>query len=186
MYKQAEYETLRATIRERGSVRMWVILAGLVAWGALTLALNAWEFPRAVTLVPFLILAATFEISFFIHTGVERVGRYLQVFYEDEAASSDWRGWENTVMGYGKNNPGRSDPLFITLFAGAAAVNFFASFPGGPLGGETAIDSVWIVVSFVAHVILAWRLVVARRLAANQRAVDLERFRLLKTTPVSN
>ena len=36
----------------------------------------------ALTLVPFLAIAATFEISFFIHMGVERVGRYLQVLYE--------------------------------------------------------------------------------------------------------
>ena len=35
-----------------------------------------------LTLVPFLAIAATFEISFFIHMGIERVGRYLQVLYE--------------------------------------------------------------------------------------------------------
>ena len=47
----------------------------------------------ALILVPFLAIAATFEISFFIHTGVERVGRYLQVLYEPEG-----QGWENTVI----------------------------------------------------------------------------------------
>jgi hypothetical protein len=179
MYKIAEYETLRATIRERGSVRMCAILAGLAAWGALTLALNAWEFPRAVTLVPFLVLAATFEISFFIHTGVERVGRYLQVFYEDAGES---KGWENTVMAYGQNNPGGLDPLFITLFACAAAVNFLASIPSG---ADAAIDVGWIGISLVAHVIFGWRLATARRLAASQRVLDLERFRSLRNPPVS-
>ena len=36
-----EYRTLRDTIRERGTARVWVFLAGLVAWGALTIATAA-------------------------------------------------------------------------------------------------------------------------------------------------
>ena len=35
------------------------------------------------TLVPLLVLAAAFECVFALHVGIERVGRYLQVFYED-------------------------------------------------------------------------------------------------------
>ena len=77
MFRIAEYEALRSTIRERGSVRMCLILVGVLAWGVLTLALNASEFDRAATLVPLMVLTTTFEISFFIHTGVERWGRYL-------------------------------------------------------------------------------------------------------------
>jgi hypothetical protein len=198
MCKIAEYEALRATIRERGTARMCLILAGLIAWGALTLALNASEFERAVTLVPFLVLAATFEISFFIHTGVERIGRYLQVFYENEGPApserpstssgrpepvesrSESRGWENTVMAYGRNNPGGLDPLFVTLFACVAAVNFVACFP------SAARHPGWVGISLAAHLIFGWRLVTARRRSANQRAVDLDRFRALKDLPPSN
>ena len=112
MFRIAEYEALRSTIRERGSVRMCLILVGVIAWGVLTLALNASEFERAATLVPLMVLITTFEISFFIHTGVERVGRYLQVFYEDsemfdedserpapsEPRGGGSKGWENIVM----------------------------------------------------------------------------------------
>jgi hypothetical protein len=174
MFKIAEYEALRATIRERGTLRMCVILAGFIVWGALTLALNASEFERAVTLVPLLVLAAAFEISFFIHTGVERVGRYLQVYYEEN------EGWEHTIMAYGRNNPGGSDALFITLFAVTAGINFLGSFP-------TAARHVgWIGISFIAHLVFGWRLVTARRLSAGQRALDLDRFRALKDPPVSN
>ena len=36
-----EYRALRDTIRERGTARIWVFLAGLVAWGALTTATAA-------------------------------------------------------------------------------------------------------------------------------------------------
>jgi hypothetical protein len=166
MFKIAEYEALRATIRERGTARMCLILAGIIAWGVLTLALNASEFERAATLVPLLVLATTFEISFFIHTGVERVGRYLQVFYDDE--------WESTAMAYGQRTPGGPSPLFITLFAIVAFVNFAASLlaanrhPG------------WIGISFIAHLVFGWRLVSANRIAAGQRALDLDRFRSLK------
>ena len=35
---QEEYRALRATIRERGTARVWVFIAGIVAWGAITVA----------------------------------------------------------------------------------------------------------------------------------------------------
>jgi hypothetical protein len=174
MYKIAEYEALRATIRERGTARVCLILAGVIAWSALTLALNASEFERAATLVPLIVLAATFETSFFIHTGVERVGRYLQVFYEDEP------GWEQIVMAYGQRNPGGADPLFTTLFAIIALVNFAASLPAA------SRHPGWVAISLVAHVVFTWRLFSARGTAARQRALDLDRFRALRTAPPSN
>ena len=175
MDKIAEYKALRATIRERGTARMCLILTGLIAWAVLTLALNASEFERAAALVPFTVLAATFEISFFIHTGVERVGRYLQVFYEEG------EGWESTIMAYARNHPGGgTHPLFVTLFALIALVNFAAALP------TAARHPGWIGISLVAHVAFGWRIVSARQRAGLQRAVDLDRFRLLKNAPPSN
>ena len=175
----AEYEALRATIRERGTVRMWVILVGLLSWGALAIGLSAVDAQGALTLVPLLALATTFEISFFIHTGVERVGRYLQVYYEEAG-----QGWEHTVMVYGKTFPGGADPMFIALFSITATVNFLGSLPV-----DTRRPG-WIVLSLVAHLILGWRFLTARRLAATQRGLDLERFNALKktapTAPISN
>lgn len=176
---QAEYQALSATIRERGSVRMWVILAGLLGWGALAVGLWAVEAQGALTLVPILIVTATFEISFFIHTGVERVGRYLQVYHEE-----DGRGWEQTVMAYGKNFPGGADPLFVPLFSVVAIVSFLST--------QTAATRRpgWIVLSLLAHLMLGWRFLTARRLSATQRALDLERFTSLKkgasSFPISN
>jgi hypothetical protein len=174
MYKIAEYEALRATIRERGTARMCLILAGVIAWSVLTLALNASEFERAATLVPLMVLAATFEISFFLHTGVERVGRYLQVFHEDEP------GWEHIAMAYGQRNPGGADPLFTTLFAVVALVNFAASLPAATRHPG------WVGISLVAHVVFCWRLFSTRGKSARQRALDLDRFRALKNPPPSN
>jgi hypothetical protein len=179
MNNVAEYEALRATIRERGSVRMCLIQAGVIAWGALLLALNATDLERAASLVPLLVLVATFEIAFFVHTGVERVGRYIQVFYEDEAGAEP-KGWENTVMAYGRNNPAGLDPLFVTLFSMIAAINFLGSFP------MAARHPGWIGISLIAHLIFGWRLVNARRLAASQRALDLQRFLAIKNPHASN
>ena len=94
----AEFEALRATIRERGTARLYVVIAGLASWSALAIALLAADLVGSITLAPLLVLAATFEINFFVHTGVERIGRYIQVFYEERAATN---GWETTAMNYG-------------------------------------------------------------------------------------
>ena len=100
---QAEYQALRDTIRERGTARLCAVLGGLVAWGALAMALVIAELkaarrPGALRSS----LSRTFEINFFIHTGVERVGRYLQVFYEERAGAT---GWETIAMSYGAKFP---------------------------------------------------------------------------------
>ena len=70
--------------------------------------------------------------------------------------------------------------VFVTLFAIIAIVDFLGSFQ------TAARHPGWIVISFVAHLIFGWRLVVARRASAAQRAGDLERFRALRNPPVSN
>ena len=107
-----EYSALRATIRERGTARVWVFLAGLAIWAALTVATAALASLPVATLLPLLTLAATFEIVFALHTGVERIGRYIQVFFEAPGE----RSWEHTAMAYGRMFPGGgSDPLFTVV-----------------------------------------------------------------------
>ena len=58
------------TIRERGTARHWVVIAGLGVWAALALASAVIALP-ALTLVPLLVLVASFEVIFTLHTGVE-------------------------------------------------------------------------------------------------------------------
>ena len=70
----AEYAALRATIRERGTARMVVLIIGFAAWGALAIGVALSQLEGAVVLVPFVILVAAFEINFFLHIGVERIG----------------------------------------------------------------------------------------------------------------
>jgi hypothetical protein len=166
-----EYRALRETIRERGTARIWVVLAGLAAWAGLAIATIAWApFPVA-SLFPLLVLAAAFEGVFALHTGVERIGRYVQVFYEDDEST---RQWEGQAMAYGSRFPGGAvDPLFVALFGLATLLNFV------PVVLVAAVAIEYIVVG-AFHVLMLARLGVARRHAARQRAIDLERFRQLR------
>ena len=167
----AEYAALRGTIRERGTVRVCAVLIGLSVWGTLVTAVLVTSLRAPALLVPFIILVATFEINFFVHTGVERIGRYLQVFYEEQTGT---RGWETTTMSYGSRFPsGGLDPLFSIVFFAATLLNFLGFLtlpPARPIA--TAI-------SLFAHLTFTYRIVVARRASAAQRALDLERFRNL-------
>jgi hypothetical protein len=167
-----EFRALRATIRERGTARVWLALAGLLGWAALTVATTALFPLPVVTLIPLLVLAGTFEIVYTLHVAVERIGRYLQVFFEDQA---DDPGWESRVMAFGQRfAAGGGDPLFAPIFGIAAACNFVPVLLAQPETVESvAIGSL--------HLLFLARLTLARRFAARQRPLDLERFRQLKS-----
>jgi hypothetical protein len=167
---QTEYQALRDTIRERGTARLCAVLVGLAAWGALAIGLLITELEGAITLVPFVVLVATFELNFFIHTGVERIGRYLQVFFEERTGAI---GWETTAMNYGAKFPSGLDPLFAIVFGSAAILNFLSALPVAERRPG------WMVLSFLAHLAFGYRIVAARKLARAQRALDLDRFRSL-------
>jgi hypothetical protein len=167
-----EYQALRATIRERGSLRVGLILAGIAVWAALTVGIATLDLPAWVTLAPLLVLSAAFEVVFALHVGVERVGRYLQVFYEEAAGEA---GWEAQIMEFGRRFPGGgTDPLCCRIFWLATAVNLLPVFRTPRLIGCGLLG--------LAHVVFAGRVVKARQVAAGQRPIDLERFRQLKAS----
>lgn len=168
-----EYKALRDTIRERSTARLWIALVGVGGWAGILLVTAAFVDLPVATLVPLLILGLTFELVYGIHTAVERVGRYVQVFFED--ASQD-RGWEHQAMEYGRRFPGSgTDPLFCGVFWGATLLNLIPAAIVTPSPGAAE----WTVVG-VAHVAFAARVLRARQRAGTQRAVDLERFAQLK------
>ena len=159
-----EYRALRDTIRERGTARIWVFLAGLVAWGALTTATAALAALPVATFLPLLILAATFESVFGLHVGVERIGRYVQVFLERDG------GWEHVAMAVGRPLKGTgSDPLFTAHFIIAVLLNTVPALLAQPLAIE-----VWVVLT--VHALVIVRILLAHRVAKHQRASDLKRF----------
>jgi hypothetical protein len=165
--EQEEYAALRATIRERGTARPWLALAGLAAWAALVAANTAVSAPPVASIVPLLVLAAAFECVFAVHIGVERIGRYLQVFHEDR--------WEQTAMAFGRpTGVVRLDALFSIPFGLATLINMLPALVQGPTTEE-------LVFVGGAHALLIVRIVVAKAASAKQREIELKRFQELKS-----
>jgi hypothetical protein len=171
-----EYRALRATIRERGTTRVWVFAVGLIAWSGLTVATAGLGGIPVAALVPLIVLAGTFEAVFALHIGVERVGRYVQAVYEETAAGSDEgprpsNQWEHAISAFGRGVPGSAtDPLFGWIFAAATLLNFVPVMMAAPVAVEVyAIGG--------AHLLFVARLAIARRAATRQRGVELARFR---------
>jgi hypothetical protein len=166
----AEYTVLRQTIAARGTTRMVLLPATLAAWGVLTLAiLFMGQFPVA-SLVSLAVLVGGFEAIHALHVGVERIGRYLQVYYE---GPSDGPRWETTVTAVGPSLPGGGiDPLFSFVFACATFINVIPALLPSPTRLELGIIG-------VLHLLFVIRVVRARGAAARQRAVELETFRAI-------
>ena len=168
--QQEEYRALRQTISQRGTAKAWILVTGMIGWGALTMATAALAQLPVATFLPLLVLAVTFEAIFSLHVGVERIGRYLQVFHEEPT------GWEHTAMGFGRPLKGTgTDPLFVAHFLIAAILNIVPALLAEPVRLE-------ITVVGSAHLIFVLRVLVARHSAAKQRTADLKRFEEMKVT----
>jgi hypothetical protein len=170
-----EYKALRVTIGQRGTARIYLFATGLVAWGALTVATAALAALPIATLLPLLVLGCVFEAIYSLHIGVVRIGRYLQVFFEEsETDGSASASWERAAMAFGRPaGAARSDPLFAAYFIAAAILNFVPAAIAEPVPLEAGVVG-------AAHVFVIIRVLVARRAAGRQRAIDLDRFRQLK------
>jgi hypothetical protein len=166
VYSEAEYVAMRATIRERATVRMVLIPLVFTVWAATAIATSAVITVAVSILVPLVVLAAGFEAVLALHLNVERIGRYLQVFHE-----TDGRGWEHVTMEFGRRFPGGPDPLFARLFMTAVSINFLPA----ALGGTTLEIALLAVVHFVA----LNRIRLGQIAARAARARDLERFEQL-------
>jgi hypothetical protein len=182
--EQDEYRALRDTIRERGTARVWVFVAGVSVWAALTLAIAALASTPMACLLPLLVLGIVFEAVFALHVGVERVGRYLQVFHESEAEAAGEAGraggldgtlgWEHAAMAFGRPaGAATADPLFVIPFLLAGLFNIAPALLLHPIPEE-------LIVVGGAHLLFVLRLVFARRAAATQRAIDLARFQQIR------
>ena len=166
--QQEEYRALRETIRQRGTAKVWLLLTGMVGWGALTIATAALASLPVATFLPLLVLAVTFEAIFNLHVGVERIGRYLQVFHEGET------GWEHTAMAFGRPLKGTgTDPLFVAHFLIATLLNMVPALLAQPVQLE-------ITVVGTVHLLFVLRVMIAKRSASRQRAADLRRFEDMK------
>lgn len=169
--QQSEYEALRATIRERGTARMVLAPVVFIGWAAVAVATASVITVALSTLVPLMVLAAGFEGIFALHVNVERIGRYLQVFHEEDARGE--RGWEHVAMAFGRQvRGGGPDPLFGRLFAVAVSINYLPAALGG-----TPIE---LGLLAVLHLVVLYRVRTARSWAARQRESDLQAFAALR------
>jgi len=164
---QSEYEALRATIRERGTIRMILLPVSFGLWGGTAIATAASGLLPVAALLPLVVLAAGFEAIYALHVNVERIGRYIQVFHEPDG------GWEHVAMAFGQRFPGKGpDAMFSALFLIATALNYLPI----ALGGQPPE----LVVAGLLHLLLALHIGTARSRASRQRQQDLERFQALK------
>jgi hypothetical protein len=167
-----EYEVLRRTIAARGTARMLVAPASCLGWAALTLVQSGVDGTLTATLLRLAVLVAGFESVHALHVGTERIGRYLQVYYELDVNGPRW---ESTAMKVGPALPGGGiDPLFSGLFVGATFLNFLAANPSR----STPMAVAMLVTVHAAFVL---RIVRARVAATRQRAVELESFKALQS-----
>ena len=167
---ESEFTVLRRTIATRGTARIILLPATFFAWGAVISVLLAAEpLGSVVTLA---VLVAGFEAIHALHVGVERIGRYIQVYYE---TGTDGPQWETTCMSVGPALPGGGvDPLFSILFASAAMANLTPVFLSSPTRATLAIIG-------LLHAAFLVRVGRARWAAARQRAVELESYRAIRS-----
>ncbi len=173
---RSEYLVLRQTIAQRGALRPILALAGLAAWGlGLIAVLVALPYPVAVA-IPLTLLVATFEVIRPLHAGAERIGRYVQVFYEErtepDRALGDTPSWERVAMRFGAVPGVGGHPLFVPVFLIAAGINYLAVFLPQPVAIE-------MIVMAVPHLGFTGWLVRCDRAMRAQRAVELARLREL-------
>ena len=175
-----EYRALRATIRERGTLRLLVAAITFVAWGALVIAVQALFVVPALAMIPLMALVAGFEVVFAAHVGVERLGRFIEAVYESDDGTMP--RWEHTAMQLSPS-AGRGsglDPLFTGLFLLATLFNLL---PVALMTLETpeAGDSLplELIVFGGIHGLFGLRLLQARAFASRQRTRDLEQVRTL-------
>src|SRR5687768_17883651 len=180
---RTEYLVLRRTIAQRGALRPILLVCGTGFWAATLTAVLVWlPYPVAAA-VPLLVIAATFEAIRPLHFGAERIGRYLQVFYEEGGepgrALRDTPSWERVAMTFGKVPGVGGHPLFVPIFFLATIVNYLAVMIPGPVPMEMAVMAIPPVA------LLGW-LVAALRALRSRGELDLNGLRTLaRKTPAA-
>ena len=73
--REAEFAALRQTIAARGTVRVVVAGAAVVAWATLASMQGLYSDLSLLAMVPLTVLFGGFEAVWTLHVGVERIGR---------------------------------------------------------------------------------------------------------------
>ena len=177
-HRPTEYLVLRQTIAQRGALRPILVLCGLAFWAVTLIAVLALlPYPVAAA-IPLLVLITAFEVIRPLHFGAERIGRYLQVFYEEDGdpgrVLTDTPSWERVAMSFGVVPGVGGHSLFVPLFLIATALNYLAVLMPRPVTIELSAMA-------VPHLaFIAWMMAIDRAMRT-QRAIELARLRELRT-----
>jgi hypothetical protein len=170
---ESEFTALRATIASRGTARMVLVPVVVIGWACLAIVVVLFGDLPVAALPPLAILVAGFESINALHVGVERIGRFLQVFYEGSPGAP---AWETTAMAVGPRlRGGGVDPLFTVVFAAATILNLTTALVPEPTPLETLLIGGF-------HAAFLLRIARARQQASSQRARDLRAFEDVRNT----
>jgi hypothetical protein len=171
---ESEFTALRATIASRGTVRMVLVPVVVLGWASLAIVVVLFGDLPVAALPPLAILVAGFEAVNALHVGVERIGRYHQVFYEGRPGAP---AWETTAMAVAPRvRSAGVDPLFTVVFAAATILNMTTALVPEPTPLETLMIGGF-------HAVFLLRIARARQRAGSQRTHDLHAFQELARTP---
>jgi hypothetical protein len=145
-------------------------------WAVLLIAVLVLLPVPVAAAIPLLLLVVTFEVIRPLHFGAERIGRYLQVFYEEAGEPGcrlgDTPSWERVAMSFGAVPGVGGHALFVPLFLIATAVNYLAVLLPRPVATELSVMA-------IPHLAFIGWLVATDRAMRNQRAIELARLREL-------
>lgn len=171
---ESEFTALRSTIASRGTVRMVLVPIVVIAWASLAIIVVLFGDLPVAALPPLAILVAGFEAINALHVGVERIGRFLQVFYEGTPGAPEW---ETMAMAAAPRLRGSGvDPLFTVVFAAATILNMTTALVPEPTPLETLVIGGF-------HTAFLVRIARARQMAGSQRARDLRAYQEARSAP---
>lgn len=171
-----EFDALRQTVRSRGTARPIAFLIGISVWATVLAAVLVWLPNPLAAVLPLVVLLSTFEVVRTLHLGVERIGRYVQTFFESPESSAPLAppAWETTAMAFGPTVPGAGGhPLFLPIVVIATILNYLAVIFPGPVAVE-----LWTLA--VPHLAFIMWTLYCDRAMRRQRVSELARFRALK------
>ena len=171
---ESEFTALRTTIASRGTARMVLVPIVVIAWASLAIIVVLFGDLPVAALPPLAILVAGFEAINALHVGVERIGRFLQVFYEGTPESPRW---ETIAMAAAPHvRSGGVDPLFTVVFAAATILNMTTALVPEPTPLETLVIGGF-------HAAFLVRIARARQVASSQRSRDLRAYQEARSAP---
>ena len=176
-----EYRVLREVIAARGTLRPILASAGVGLWAVILTVVLAWIPYPVAAIIPLLVLLVTFEAIRTLHFGSERIGRYLQVFYEEDGqpdrSLKETPAWERVAMRLSTVPGTGGHPLFVPIFFLAAIANTLPVLLAQPLARPIELAALG-----VPHAAFMIWLFNADRAMRTQRAAELEQFRQLRDT----